>query len=555
MPRARLAQFTRDVAAQLDPAVILARADGLGKHKVVGLEHAQERARCLADPVHWIENHVWLIDPKLHPEEQKPFKIGRLWPRQRVYVRWLVEGYEHARNRTVVKSREVGASWLAMALLRWMFWRYENFSALVFSAREDKVDDRTPSSLLGKVRFIEEHLPEYLQASYNRNNSMLLENEANGSVIVGQATSGKLGRGGRYSVVFGDEWAHVDHSLQRPIVLALASTTRSWWRVSTGNGPADDFAFTLKNAQEQDTLKLDYWTDPRRTQEDWEGLLVENGGGYTEVERAQEFGCSLISVSGLRIFRPPLGEDSDRPRYELMTPATEEERRKSFCLIAMDFGSGPSWTVALWLVMDPNVSKMSGQRKFFQVRIDLERIWQRTAAHEIAADILGTHQEEGYNLMTPILGDPAGASKGPDQESWESKLRAAGLPIRCLPAAANEKGALDLSLRDLQVLMDLDLLGVHPERAPITCQALELWEWDVPKGIDVKAINRAAISPKKDGWSHPGNAAQYGWMAAEALLASAAGRPLGNAGALPESASATLSELYSELLRGATPHE
>jgi hypothetical protein len=96
----------------------------------------------------------------------------------------------------------------------------------------------------------------------------------------------------------------------------------------------------------------------------------------------------------------------------------------------MDFGSGPSWTVCLFALVT------WGKNREPTLWYDRELVCQRLAAHEIAVEIItAVRSEYGHNHC--FVGDPSGRNKESDQESWESNLRRAGVPIDCLPADYN----------------------------------------------------------------------------------------------------------------------
>ena len=39
---------------------------------------------------------------------------------------------------------------------------------------------------------------------------------------------------------------------------------------------------------------------------------------------------------------------------------------------------------------------------------------------------------------------------------------------------------------------------------------LESWEYDLPRGMPLELVSRETLKPKKDLWSHPGDALRYG---------------------------------------------
>src|SRR5436190_15464970 len=73
---------------------------------------AAEAMLCRADFFRWADNWAVLADPKNpNPELRKPPLI--MWPMQREYCQFLLDGAKTGGDRWVNKSREIGATWLA----------------------------------------------------------------------------------------------------------------------------------------------------------------------------------------------------------------------------------------------------------------------------------------------------------------------------------------------------------------------------------------------------------------------------------------------------------
>ena len=121
-----------------------------------------ESSRCLRNPFHWLRNYVWIQDPKATEAELRVLPLIP-WPGQKRLIRFLLTGYLQSRRRLVNKAREIGATWLAVALIYWLWLSTPRFYALLGSRKEKLVDDRTPMSLFGKLRFIHETQPEWLR--------------------------------------------------------------------------------------------------------------------------------------------------------------------------------------------------------------------------------------------------------------------------------------------------------------------------------------------------------------------------------------------------------
>lgn len=148
------------------------------------------------------------------PFSPYPYQVRgiRLYDRARDEGKWIFQD----------KSRQMGESWLLMALLLHGVLFEEQFSALVTHRKEIEVDDggmgSTTKSLLGRLRFMYEALPGFLRWAPGTTTDaldikhLLIRNEQKGSYVVGEGSSPNIGRGGSFRVWVGDEWAHTEQS-------------------------------------------------------------------------------------------------------------------------------------------------------------------------------------------------------------------------------------------------------------------------------------------------------------------------------------------------------
>ncbi|RPJ09589.1 MAG: hypothetical protein EHM36_04165, partial [Deltaproteobacteria bacterium] len=163
------------------------------KEKGCREQWAKVQAEYSSNPVSFIEECCWIFNPDLVPATI-PFK---LYGYQKDFVLKL-----HAKYRQLdtsdkhhlldEKTRQMGMSWLYMAFFLWAILFDPGFSGFVMSYKEDLVDDggaeSTKDSLLGKLRFMYEHLPErfagllrfkYLRVSNHRTGAYLVGSSAN----------------------------------------------------------------------------------------------------------------------------------------------------------------------------------------------------------------------------------------------------------------------------------------------------------------------------------------------------------------------------------------
>ncbi len=116
---------------------------------------------------------------------------------------------------------------MSCAFAVWL-WLFYPGSTVGFGSRKEILVDRQGDmqSIFEKIRSIVEHLPAYMKPrGFNErtdSNYMRLLNPENGATIIGEAGD-NIGRGGRTSVYFVDEAAHLDHPER--IEAALTATT------------------------------------------------------------------------------------------------------------------------------------------------------------------------------------------------------------------------------------------------------------------------------------------------------------------------------------------
>src|ERR1019366_1516657 len=85
---------------------------------------------CKNDILFWINTFAWQFNPEHFGEETGPFLT---WPFQEEAIRDLLEAIEDREDAVWQKSREVGASWLALMVVDWLCLFHPRKKALVVS--------------------------------------------------------------------------------------------------------------------------------------------------------------------------------------------------------------------------------------------------------------------------------------------------------------------------------------------------------------------------------------------------------------------------------------
>lgn len=199
--------------------------------------------KCRNDPAHWFNHWVWTYDPRGMPfglPANIPFVLR---PKQVELVDWLIERESTQTHGLIEKSRDEGMSYVVLGfyLHRWLF--VEGFAGGVGSRKEELVDKKgDPKTLLHKFRDMFSKLPNWMKpkgfVEKVHDNYMRIINPDNGATVTGEAGD-NIGRGGRTTMYFLDEWAFVER--QEAVDAAISQNTNVHIKGSTPNGIGDRF--------------------------------------------------------------------------------------------------------------------------------------------------------------------------------------------------------------------------------------------------------------------------------------------------------------------------
>lgn len=222
-----------------------------------------------------------------------------LFPRQIEFMGYIIRKWKERTAGLCDKSRDVGASWCAMALSCTMCL-FTPGMVIGFGSRKedlvDKLDD--PASLFFKARAFMRLIPPEFRGSWSAKDApyMRLVFRDTGSVITGEAGD-NIGRGGRTSLYFVDEAAH----LERPALIdaSLSANTNCRIDMSSVKGMANPFAVKRFGGKiEPFTF---HWRDDPRKDQDWYNDLRDKKG-YSDVVIAQEYDINYsASVQGVLV--------------------------------------------------------------------------------------------------------------------------------------------------------------------------------------------------------------------------------------------------------------
>lgn len=207
------------------------------------LSKQAELYKCRTDPIHWFNHWIWTYDPRgmsFGLPANIPFVLR---PKQVELVEWLIERENTQTHGLIEKSRDEGMSYVVLGyfLHRWLF--VDGFAGGVGSRKEELVDKKgDPKTLFHKFRDMFSKMPNWMKPNSFvekvHDNYMRIINPDNGATITGEAGD-NIGRGGRTTMYFLDEWAFVER--QEAVDAAISQNTNVHIKGSTPNGIGDRF--------------------------------------------------------------------------------------------------------------------------------------------------------------------------------------------------------------------------------------------------------------------------------------------------------------------------
>jgi phage terminase large subunit len=191
-----------------------------------------------------------------------------LFDRQIEWIDWIVENWRAGEPGITEKSRDMGVSWLAIALSCTLSITRHDM-VIGFGSRKEEYVDKigAPKTLFHKARMFLKLLPPEFRAGYRGDKDspyMRIMFPNTGSVIAGEAGD-NIGRGDRTAIYFVDESAH----LERPQLVdaSLSATTNCRQDVSSVAGMGNPFA--EKRHSGKIKVFTFHWRDDPRKDEAW----------------------------------------------------------------------------------------------------------------------------------------------------------------------------------------------------------------------------------------------------------------------------------------------
>jgi phage terminase large subunit len=250
------------------------------------------------NPAQFIIDWGLTFDPR-NVERGLPANIPfLLFPKQEEWVQWFMDRWKNQEPGITEKTRDMGMSWLSVALASTLCLFNPGTVAGFGSRKEEYVDKiGSPKSLFWKARMFLDMLPVEFRGGWDMKHHaphMRIIFPESGSTITGEAGD-NIGRGDRTSFTFIDESAF----LERPQLIdaSLSATTNCRQDISTPNGMANPFAQRRHSGRIK--VFTFHWRDDPRKDDAWYQKQVEE---LDPVTVAQEIDINYsASVEGVLI--------------------------------------------------------------------------------------------------------------------------------------------------------------------------------------------------------------------------------------------------------------
>jgi len=229
------------------------------------------------NPAQFIIDWGCTIDPR-NVEKGLPAVVPfLLFEKQEEWINWTVDRWKSGEFCLTEKSRDMGVSWMAVALSVTLCLFNDGMTIGFGSRKEDSVDKRgDPQSLFYKIKEFIKMLPREFRGKWEEKKHsahMRISFQHNGATIIGEAGK-NIGRGGRVGIYFVDEAAFLEHPLE--VEAALSQTTNCRHDISTPHGMANPFAIK-RHSGNIPVFVLDWRDHPAKDQAWYEQAKIKIG--------------------------------------------------------------------------------------------------------------------------------------------------------------------------------------------------------------------------------------------------------------------------------------
>jgi hypothetical protein len=245
-------------------------------------EQIEEYAKCVSDPMYFIENYIKIVSLDEGLVQFEPYSFQKK----------ILESVHNDRFVICKMPRQSGKSTTVISyLLHYILFNPDKNVAILANKLT------TARELLGRLKLAYEHLPKWLQqgvVEWNKG-SIILEN---GSKILASSTSSSAVRGGSFNLLFMDEFAFVPENVADEFFNSVYPTISAGQStkvliVSTPKG-LNMFYKLWKDAEDGQNSYTPievHWSDVPGRDANWKKQTIRN---TSPQQFRQEFECDFL---------------------------------------------------------------------------------------------------------------------------------------------------------------------------------------------------------------------------------------------------------------------
>ena len=211
---------------------------------------------CSRDLLFYINTFCWLFEPR--DARELPFVTYGF---QDGALKEILDAVGH-HDLVIEKSRDMGASWMCVTVLEWLWHFHGRQTFLLLSRKEELVDKRgDPKSLFWKIDFIHKFSPGWLVPPVD-GMKMHRENIESGATLDGESTNEFAGVADRRRALLLDEYSKMDN--QQTILRGTRDVTYSRIFNFTPQG-AGDASYEIAHSPNFKKLTLHWSCHPLKS--------------------------------------------------------------------------------------------------------------------------------------------------------------------------------------------------------------------------------------------------------------------------------------------------
>ncbi len=331
-------------------------------------EHKENKAifldLCRSDCKFFINNCVWIQNSRADSSGSDDKDVMfLLYPYQEYAVDELVKAITEGYDLPIEKSRDMGLSWLVIAVFVWG-WLFHNWDVLVGSQKFENVDMMgNIKALLPKARYIIEKLPSFIRPELKfrvHDKSGLIIHPKSGATIAGESNNTNFGRSDRRRAILFDEfssWTLTDKAAWQ----SCGSTTKCRIPLSTPNtrGTNCHFYTILDVAKKRESpyLRLHWSLNPVFSR----GLYVGEDGRL----RSPWYDAEEARATDIQEVRQELDIDYEAsmagkvyPGFSVSTQVSDKAEYNPELSVYVSWDFGLDSTAILWSQYDRKEEKL-----------------------------------------------------------------------------------------------------------------------------------------------------------------------------------------------------